>query len=149
MLMPMPQTRTNSRGVNNEALLGTVWSKPKSPMMGIVQVQRLTPSLQPRGSCSSQCNSRIQYPLDRQSRHLLLSWYSPMQRRMSARMSGSCSTKSSGGMPPLLTPRLMAPRTGWKRMPMCRAARMVSSSLRKDGVRCMTAAVKSVHSRSR
>lgn len=49
---------------------------------------------------------------------------------MSARMAGSCPTRKSGGMPPRLTPRLMAPLTGWKRMPMSRAARMVSSSLR-------------------
>lgn len=31
---------------------------------------------------------------------------------------------------PLDSPRLMAPRVGWKRMPMSRAARIVSSSLR-------------------
>jgi hypothetical protein len=40
------------------------------------------------------------------------------------------STTESGAMPPLLTPADMPPRTGWKRMPSTRAARMVSSSLR-------------------
>ena len=43
------------------------------------------------------------------------------------------STRLSGGSPPALSPTLIAPRVGWKRMPIVRAASIVSSS--RDAVR--------------
>ena len=47
---------------------------------------------------------------------------------MSARIAGSASTTLSGGSPPALSPTLIAPRVGWKRMPTVPAASIVSSS---------------------
>ena len=44
--------------------------------------------------------------------YLLLSWNSSMQRLMSARQAASSSVQESGGKPPLLSPRLMAPLVG-------------------------------------
>ena len=55
-----------------------------------------------------------------------------MRRFISASTAGSSSQTESGGRPPLLSPKLMAPRVGWKRMPISRAARMLSSSLSDD-----------------
>ena len=49
---------------------------------------------------------------------LLLSWNCSIARCMSARQAASSSVQESGGRPPLLWPRLMAPRVGWKRMPI-------------------------------
>ena len=45
------------------------------------------------------------------------SWNASTTRTMSARIAGSASTTLSGGSPPALSPTLIAPRVGWKRMP--------------------------------
>lgn len=50
--------------------------------------------------------------------YLVLSWYSSMTRRMSARQASSSSHTLSGGRPPLLLPKLMAPLVGWNLMPI-------------------------------
>ena len=50
--------------------------------------------------------------------HLLLSWNSSMRRFMSARQTLSSSVQESGGRPPLLSPKLIAPLVGWNLMPI-------------------------------
>ena len=49
---------------------------------------------------------------------LLLSWNSSMQRCMSLRQVASSSVQESGATPPLLWPRLVAPRVGWNLIPI-------------------------------
>lgn len=44
--------------------------------------------------------------------YLLISWNSPMQRFISARQAASSYVQESGGKPPLLSPRLIAPLVG-------------------------------------
>jgi hypothetical protein len=45
-----------------------------------------------------------------------------------ARMSSCSSTTESGGSPPADSPRFIDPRPGWKRSPICRAARISAAS---------------------
>ena len=63
------------------------------------------------------------------------SWNPSTTRTKSRRMSASASTRLSGGSPPALSPTLIAPRVGWKRIPTVAAASMVSSSLTPSGKR--------------
>ena len=63
------------------------------------------------------------------------SWKASTTRTMSFRIAGSGSTSASGGSPPALSPTLIAPRVGWKRMPIVAAAATVSSSRAPFGKR--------------
>jgi len=58
-----------------------------------------------------------------------------IRRSVSARMSSSRSTTSSGGSPPWLAPTLIEPRAAWKRSPAAAAASMLSSSRVPAGYR--------------
>ncbi len=55
------------------------------------------------------------------------SWWAPMARSVSARISSSGWTTESGGSPPSFSDRLIEPREAWKRMPTSAAARTWSS----------------------
>lgn len=105
-------------------------------LCSMVRNHHTTPNAAPHRRSATRASkprpAQYQYsPISHADAHLLLSWNSLMQRSMSARMSDSSSTNSSGAMPPLLTPALMPPRTGWNRRPTCRAARIVSSNLQQ------------------
>ena len=50
--------------------------------------------------------------------HLELSWYSSIASSILRSATCSSSQQLSGGRPPLDTPTLMAPRVGWKRIPI-------------------------------
>ncbi len=57
-----------------------------------------------------------------------------MTRMQSFRIAASSSTSASGGRPPALSPMDIAPRVGWKRSPISRAASIVSSSRAPFGI---------------
>ena len=50
------------------------------------------------------------------------SWKRSIAPAQAARIASRSSTRSSGGRPPSLAPRSIAPRQGWKRSPIARAA---------------------------
>ena len=56
------------------------------------------------------------------------SWKRSIAAALAARIASRSSTISSGGSPPLLRPRSIAPRHGWKRSPIARAASISTAS---------------------
>ena len=56
------------------------------------------------------------------------SWKRSIASALAARIASRSSTTSSGGSPPALRPRSIAPRHGWKRRPIARAAPISTSS---------------------